>query len=78
MTICRRPCVVQQCLGCDARVSVFNVGDNTGWEVKLQSIVGHVNFLLYSKQVYVRLKQERQNGQFTLVMLTVGKEIPNK
>jgi hypothetical protein len=33
---------------------------------------------LSPKQVYGRQKKVRQNSRFTLVMLTVGNEIPNK
>jgi hypothetical protein len=32
MIICIWPCILQQCLGCDARVYILNVRDNTIWD----------------------------------------------
>jgi hypothetical protein len=37
MIVCRCPSMVQQCLGCDARVPIFDIRDDTRREVKLQA-----------------------------------------
>ena len=55
--------MVQQCLGCDARVPIFNVGDDTRREVKLRGSQFRIFFPL--NKVNERRKQEA-NGPLYL------------
>jgi hypothetical protein len=67
--------MVQQCLCCDSRVSIFNIGDNTGREVKLRNARGLKHF---SKQSMWHKKTIDANDPIYLSYIDSGKGNPKQ